>query len=97
MFFSCLSLGPNFRTFFELFGAGKGLTWTLVRRYRREDLLACSMMVMSPPKRRPGQHGVRRRADEIALTWLLLEEPWRGEAATLPSTIPTLTYGRALH
>ena len=41
-------------------------------------------MVMSPPKRRPRQHGVRRRADEIALTWLLLEEPWRREAAGPP-------------
>ena len=73
------------------------LPWKLSRRGTRGEPPSRSMEVILLPKRSSGPHGVRLGVDEIALSCMLLVLSRRGEDATLPSTIPTSTYGPALH
>ena len=72
--------------------------WKLLsRRGTRGEPPSRSMEVILLPKRSSGPHGVRLGVDEIALSCMLLVLSRRGEDATLPSTMPTSTYGPALH
>ena len=73
------------------------LPWKLSRRGTRGEPPSRSMEVILLPKRSSGPHGVRLGVDEIALSCMLLVLSRRGEDATLPSTMPTSTYGPALH
>ena len=84
---------PKLRTFLrQLYSP-----WKLSRRGTRGEPPSRSMEVILLPKRSSGPHGVRLGVDEIALSCMLLVLSRRGEDATLPSTIPTSTYGPALH
>ena len=95
MFIICMSLQvPKLGTFLRPIYS----QWKLLsRRGTRGEPPSRSMEVILLPKRSSGPHGVRLGVDEIALSCMLLVLSRRGEDATLPSTMPTSTYGPALH